>query len=360
MRAALRRVLEAAAGLAVVGGAVFWLSGGLHERVAPGRAEVAVQRAPSGARLVPVERSVDAVAEWASGAIASARQTVVSSQILARIEEVRVSAGDAVAMGDTIVRLDAEEAEARAAEAREALAAARARLTLAEAEMARVQPLFERGVVTRQRLDQATAELRGAKAEVDRLAQAVEAAETALSYTVIRAPVGGLVVDRLAEPGEMASPGLPLLRIYDPAALRVEAPVRESLAVRLRVGQALPLEVPALDAAFDGLIEEIVPFAEPGARTLLIKVGLPQDPRLYAGLFARIAIPAGERVRLTVPAAAVARVGQLDFVTVADAEGRLARRLVTLGEAGADGRIEVLSGLAEGETVLLPGAPAGQ
>jgi RND family efflux transporter MFP subunit len=354
MSAVLRRLIEAAAGLAAGGGAIFWLSGGLHERVAPGVAEVPVQPAPAGARLVRVERSVDAVAEWASGTVASARETVVSAQILARIEEVRVSAGDAVAAGDAIVLLDAKEAEARAAEAREALAAARARLALAEAEMARVQPLFERGVVTRQRLDQATAELSAAKAGVDRLAQTVEAAETALSYTVIRAPVGGLVVDRLAEPGEMASPARPLLRIYDPAALRVEAPVRESLAVRLRVGQALPVEVPAAGAAFDGRIEEIVPFAEPGARTLLIKVGVPQDPRLYAGLFARIAIPAGARQRLSVPAEAVARVGQLDFVTVVDAQGRLARRLVTLGEAGADGRSEVLSGLAEGETVLLP------
>jgi hypothetical protein len=131
-------------------------------------------------------------------------------------------------------------------------------------------------------------------------------------------------------------------------------PVRESLAVQLGVGDVLEVEVPALAHRFEGRIEEIVPFAEPGARTLLVKVALPQDPRLYPGLFARVAIPAGTSARLLVPEAAIERVGQLDFVTVVDDADRLARRLVTLGEYRENGRIEVLSGLAAGERVVYP------
>jgi hypothetical protein len=102
--------------------------------------------------------------------------------------------------------------------------------------------------------------------------------------------------------------------------------------------------------------EEIVPFAEPGARTLLVKVVLPQDPRLYGGLFARVAIPAGTRTRLLVPEAAIERVGQLEFVTVIDDKHRLERRLVTLGEYREGGSIEVLSGLAAGERVIYAAA----
>ena len=140
------------------------------------------------------------------------------------------------------------------------------------------------------------------------------------------------MVDRLAEPGDTAVPGQPLLRIYDPSLLRVEVPVRESLAVDLRLGQALPVEVPALESRLDGTVDELVPFAEPGARTLLVKVRLPRtESRLVAGMYAR----------------------------VADAEGRLERRLVTTGERLGD-EIEVLSGLREGERVLLRGgADAG-
>src|SRR5690606_18193574 len=156
----------------------------------------------------------------------------------------------------------------------------------------------------------------------------------------------------LAEPGDTAVPGRPLLRIYDPELLRVEAPVRESLAVGLRVGQTLAVEVPALGEVVNGTIDEIVPFAEPGARTLLVKVVLPtRDPRLFAGLYARIAVPAGEWRRVLVPADAVARVGQLAFVTVVTEADVLERRFVTLGPA-ANGEVEIASGLAPGERVL--------
>lgn len=358
MSAGLRRVIAALFGVAVVGGAIVWLSGGFGARVAPGVVASAARVAPKDAPRARVERRIEDAVEWTSGALASKRRTAVSAQILGRIEQVDVRAGDRVAEGDVVVRLDAQEASARAAEARQALASAKARRDLARTEMTRVGKLFERGVVTRQRLDQATADLREAEAEVERLSRALEAAETALSYTVIHAPVGGLVIDRLAEPGEIASPGRPLLRIYDPAALRVEAAVRESLAVKLALGQVLRVRVPALGKSFEGKIEEIVPFAEPGARTLLIKVGLPRDKRLYAGLFARVAIPAGQRARLTVPEAAVSRIGQLAFVTVIGEGERLARRMVTLGRRDAEGRLDVLSGLAEGETVLLSRGPA--
>jgi multidrug efflux pump subunit AcrA (membrane-fusion protein) len=166
--------------------------------------------------------------------------------------------------------------------------------------------------------------------------------------------VNGRVVDRLAEPGDTAVPGAPLLRIYDPGVLRLEVPVRESLAVTLSPGNALHIEIPALDTTMDGKIDEIVPFAEPGARTLLVKIGLPRDPRLYAGMYGRVEIPAGSLKRLWIPPAAVEQVGQLQFVQVVTKDDRLERRLVTTGETDAAGRLEVLSGLAAGERVLLP------
>lgn len=118
-----------------------------------------------------------------------------------------------------------------------------------------------------------------------------------------------------------------------------------------------------------GAIEEIVPFAEPGARTLLVKVRLPDDePDLFAGMFGRVEIPAGERLRLRAPRDAIARVGQLAFATVVAPDGTLERRMVTTGPADPDDptRVEILSGLGAGERVLLepdrsatpPGAPA--
>ncbi len=358
MKMLVLRLGEAVVGIAVLMFAVAWLSGWFVPKVAPGTVALAATPLPAGAKPVVVEAVMTPVSEWASGSLAAARRTVVSARILARIEEIRVRAGDEVKKGDLLVRLDARDLEARLGQVRDALKAARARLDLARTEARRARNLFARGVITQQRLDQAETELNTAEAEVRRLEEAEREAATAVSYATIRAPVSGRVIDRLAEPGETVSPGEPLLTIYDPTTLRAEVPVRESLAVRLAKGQHLVVEVPALGSRFDGPIEEIVPFAEPGARTLLVKVGLPDDPRLYAGLFARVEVPAGKRRRLLVPAAAIERIGQLEFVDVLADAHRVERRLITTGQAVAE-RVEVLSGLAEGERVLMAGGRPG-
>lgn len=347
----LRRSISGVLMLVVIAVAIVWLSGWFEEKIPPGVVSPDVVGVPAGARVFVVERAVEPALEWASGSVESARRTTVAARILARIENVNVAAGDEVAQGDVLVTLDARDLEARVRQAREALKAAEAQRDLARQELARSDELLKRGVATRQRYDQALSAFRVAEAEVDGLRQRLNEAETALSYTEIRAPVAGRVIDRLAEPGDTAVPGQALLRLYDPRALRVEAPVRESLAIGLRVGDRLRVEISALRESLTGIIEEIVPYAEPGARTLLVKVRLPVDARLFAGMFARIAVPAGERARLLVPEDAVTRVGQLEFVLIEEGGG-VARRMVTTGERVDEGRVEVLSGLEVGERVV--------
>lgn len=356
MNRTARRGLEAAAGIAAVAATVVWLSGGCGDRVAPGEVDVAVRSLEGGAS-VPVEQVVEPAVEWASGEVASARQTAVASRVLARIEDVRVRAGSVVAEGDVLIALDARDLEARVGEAGGALRASEARLDLAQREQARAAELVRSGVAPQARLDEVESALRAARADVASRREALGEVRAGASFAEIRSPVSGRVVDRLAEPGDTAVPGRPLLRIYDPALLRVEAPVRESLAVRLGVGDSLRVEVPALGEPVQGRIDEIVPFAEAGSRTLLVKVSLPRsDARLFAGMFARVAIPAGERTRLLVPERAVDRIGQLEYVDVVVGDGA-DRRLVTTGERAEAGRIEVLSGLQAGERVRLPAEP---
>jgi len=350
-----RRIAEAGIGLAIMVGAVLWLSGGCEERVAPGEATLPPGERATGGQIAVVVERVEPQSDWTAGEVASARHAEVSSRVVARIEDVRVRAGSAVVEGDVLVVLDARDLAAREGEAEEALRSARAELELARAEYKRARELLDQGVGTQQRVDQTRSARDAADARVRGLAQALDETRTALSFAQIRAPTSGRVVDRFAEPGDTAMPGQPLLRIYDPTRLRVEVPVRESLAVDLSVGQRLPVEIPALDRRVEGSIDEIVPFAERGARTLLVKVGLGHaTDRLFAGMFARVGIPAGERRRLLVPERAVERVGQLAFVRVAGASDALERRMVTTGEPEADGAIEVLSGLAAGERVWIP------
>ena len=175
-----------------------------------------------------------------------------------------------------------------------------------------------------------------------------------LTYTVIKSPVAGRVTERFADPGDTALPGKPLLSLYDPTALRIEVPVRESLVSLLSIGQSVRVRLGSETDTIEGTVDEIVPQAEAGSRTFLVKVGLSKRPGIYTGMFGRVLLAAGERKRVLVPEAAVERVGQLIFVHVLGADRRIERRLITLGPPAGDGRIEVLSGLRPGDVVLLP------
>lgn len=194
--------------------------------------------------------------------------------------------------------------------------------------------------------------MRAAQAELARARRAVEEAETALSYAVIRAPLSGRVIDRVADPGDTARPGEPLLRLYDPEHLRLEANVRASLASRLARGQRLRARIDAIDLTTTVAVEEIVPLADPGSRSFLVKATLPASDNLYPGMFGRLLIESGTTTRFYVPAAAVERIGQLEFVRVA-VDGRALRRMIRTGREDESGRVEVLAGLAPGEEVVL-------
>jgi membrane fusion protein (multidrug efflux system) len=348
---ALKKAIEVGVGGGVLVLAVVWMSGGCGERIAPGDLAPPAATAVANSDVVIAEHSQ--VYEQASGTLLSERRTTVASKILARIEEMPVKAGDTVQAGDVVVRLDSRDLEARLAASEQAVSAAEAALALARSERGRVEKLFASGVATRSEMDRTRKDLDVATSNLGAAQQHRIDAEVGRSHGEIRSPVTGRVVDRLAEPGDTAAPGVPLLRIYDPGSLRLEAPIREGLATQLRAGQPLVVTIASVDLELSGVIDEIVPFAEPGARTFLVKVRIPASPRLYAGMFGRVRVPGGERRRLTVAARAIETIGQLEFVEVVDAEGQRLRRLVTTGRPTQAGRIEVLSGLAEGERVVL-------
>jgi hypothetical protein len=133
--------------------------------------------------------------------------------------------------------------------------------------------------------------------------------------------------------------------------LRVEAQVREHLASSREGGQPLQVEIPSLDKVVDAVIEERVPAAEPGSRSFMVKAGMAFDGDMLPGMYARLLVPAGTGKQLLIPVDRVVHVGQLDLVWVYE-DGQSYRRFVRTGGHVQNGRVEVLSGLAEGDMVL--------
>jgi membrane fusion protein (multidrug efflux system) len=355
-RPLLRRALGPVLGLVVMVLLVLWMSGAFEQRIAPGLVARAPRHAPADATVVTLRDETVPVVEEAAGTVQAARRTLVSARILATIRAIPVRAGDEVNAGDVVVELDDRELRARVAEAERQVEGARAARRKSAADFGRAQQLLRQGVVSRSEYDRMESAAKVADADLARGEETLQAAKVALSYARILAPVTGRVVDRLAEPGDTAAPGKPLLALYDPRSLRMEVPVRESLLGHLAVGD--PLEVRVGDAVVHGVVDEIVPEAQAGSHSVLVKIGLPREQGIYTGMFGRVRIPAGTRHRTVVPAGSVERVGQLTYVTTVEDDGTLARRLVTLGPKADDGW-EVLSGLRPGDRVLVGASDAG-
>jgi HlyD family secretion protein len=321
--------------------------------------------------------------QWhaAVGTVRARTAIHIEAQITARVDTVHVRPGEQVDSGHLLLELDRRALEARRQQARQALSAAThqqsgaarqidaatARLTQTAAQYERIRGFVQVEAATRQQLeeaeaawrqavagrDQAVEGLRQADAGVELARRQLEEAEVSLGYSRITAPLRGQVVDRLVEPGDLATPGKPLLTLHSDMALRLEALVPESLVARVRPGQEVRLEIAA--SGHTGVVEEMVPAADPQARSFVVKVTLSDVPGIYPGMFGRLLVPLDARPAVLVPKRAVIRVGQLELVQLVR-DDRITNVLVTTGET-FDDDIEILSGLSGGERVIIHGAP---
>ncbi|HEY4900292.1 MAG TPA: efflux RND transporter periplasmic adaptor subunit, partial [Terriglobales bacterium] len=181
----------------------------------------------------------------------------------------------------------------------------------------------------------------------------VSQAGTAMSFTKVRAPFDGVVIAKLAEPGAMAAPGVPLLTVEDPSRFRLEATVDESKIGAVRLGESVPVVIDALgEQPIEGKVTQIVPAADPGSRTFALKIDLPSNPQMRTGLFGRARFVRGQHDAIAIPKTAILNRGQLQAVYVVGGDQLASLRYVTLGPASSD-QVEVLSGLQNGDRIVV-------
>jgi RND family efflux transporter MFP subunit len=361
---------------------------------------VACSRTPEAtvqatAAPLPVVTARVALTDWPStfetgGIVRAASTAPIASRVMAPVSAVYVRAGDHVRRGAPLVRLDAREmtanrdrAVAATAAAREAslaaeadAAAAEAGLALARATHRRIADLAGRQSATPQELDQAVAALSAAEAQfraaTARRAAAVaglaaaraagSAAETSVTYTELDAPFDAVVAERAIDPGAMATPGLPLLVLEDPASFRLEVRVDESRGAQVQVGErvecAIGTDTGAVGPAawITGRVSEIARL-DPASHAFVVKIDLPANASARSGSYGRARFTGPSRQTLTVPSTALLRRGQLAFVFTVDSVNVARLRFVAPGEV-AGGQVEALAGLTDGDVVIAPLPPA--
>ncbi len=308
---------------------------------APGNTESA-----SNASVVTLtERDVD-LSYPAEAVVEAVRQATVAAQVAGRVIEVKADAGQRVKQGELLMRIDAREAA-------EGAAGAQAQLVQAKAQLERTRNLAAQKFVSSAALDKAEADFKAAQA-------AAGASGATVSHATVTAPITGVVAQRLTELGEMATPGKPLLSVFDPGSLRVVASIPQYKLPDLKAAKHARLEVPETGLWLGVSRMEILPTVDARSHTVTVRLYLPEDATgVLPGMAARAHFVFGTTRKMTVPTKAVLRRGELTGVYVLDDQGTPRLRQVRLGEILGNGEYEVLAGINSGERVSLTPIEAG-
>jgi RND family efflux transporter MFP subunit len=302
------------------------------------------------------------------GTVRARTSAVVSARIPGTLSLLNVREGDRVRKGQILARLEALENQANAAvatagvdEARQGVDEAQSRKKLVDSTFDRYHKLFNEQAISRQEFEvkQSEKELAAqglARAEA-RLKQAQErskAASTMSDYTRIVAPISGVITSKPVDLGATVFPAQPLMTIEDEGSYLLELAVPESLAARVKPGSPVQVALDALGGSFETRIAEIVPAVDPVNRSFTAKIALNQKG-LKSGMFGRGSISLGTSVNgISVPIMAVVNHGALTSVWTLDKESMARMRIVKVGrQTGA--RVEILSGLTDGDRVVITG-----
>ena len=298
--------------------------------------------AQSGLQTFVVGAREVAIGLPAEATVEAVRQATLAAQVSGRIIDMRVDAGQAVKKGELLLRIDSREA-------REAAASAAAQLVNARANLERNENLRQRNFVSQAALDRARSDYAAAQA-------AAGQSQVVVGHAAVTAPLNGIVARRLIEAGEMASPGTQLLTVYDPSSLRVTAQVPQRLLPQLKSARSALVEFPDSGRTVEVPGFTVLPTADASTHVAEVRVNLPATlpadfGDVIPGMAARVRFIGASERRLSVPESALVRRGEVAAVYVQAEQGALALRQLRIGEKLADGSVEVLAGLRDGERV---------
>ncbi|WNB74830.1 efflux RND transporter periplasmic adaptor subunit [Methylomonas koyamae] len=327
---------------------------GGDSKTKPGTTSIAARTVPANAATVRIARQAETGSSVWQGTLRSRLAVKIAPKLNARIVEMPVHPGDRLKKGQLIAKLDDRDLQAAYNAANAAYVAAQAQAAQAGADEKRIVDLYQKQAATRQNYDAVIAQAKAARAMANQAASAAQQSKVMLGENVLYAPFDGVVGERFQEPGDMAVPNRPVISFHQPDDLRLEAAIASQCAVQLELGATVSVRIDALRQTLAGTIDEISPEIDPQTLTQQVKVNLPKTPGLQHGQFAWLETRCqASQAVLLVPASAIVQFGQLQAVRVVEG-GQWQMRHIRSGKRYG-GQLEVLSGLKDGETILLQG-----
>lgn len=288
-----------------------------------------------------------------SGSLKAVNSAFVKARIAGELQGLAVREGDTVQVGQVIARVDPVEARSRLKQAQEQGAAAWAQMEIAERQWNNNRSLVDQGFISKSAVDTSLNSYDAARANHRAALAAVEVARKGLDDAVLRAPIGGVVAQRLAQPGERVAVDTRVLEIVDLSRLELEATVVAADSLELRVGQAATLQIEGSPRPVAARVARINPSAQTGSRSVLTYLALADTSGLRQGLFAQGTIATGRTAAVAVPLNAVRTDKPAPYVQVVEGD-RVLHKAVELGPRGHIGKETWVGvhGIAPGALVL--------
>ena len=388
-----RKIVMVVVGVVLVAVACFWLG-----RSSP---EPGVATADSAHGSADDPEPVAAVMQVTRGSLATTltiagefkpfQDVDVHAKVAGYIRKIYVDVGDHVKEGQTIVVLEVPELAAQLSGADAGTRSAEQQIRRAQGDLQRSQSSqvaahsayvrlkqaadSRAGLVAQQEVDDsqakdqegaaqvasAEAELSAAKQQLE-MAQANQKQYAALSsYTRITAPFAGVITNRYADTGALIAAGtssstqaIPVVRLAQISVLRLVLPIPESMAAQIRLGEVVKVRVQALNKDFLGKVSRFADSLDMQTRTMETEIDVEnRDGSLISGMYTETQLSLREKKNvLTLPLEAVSRNGDDATVFVVNAQNIVEERPIHLGMEDA-ARVEVLSGLVEGNLVII-------
>ena len=352
MKKLLKIIVIIAAALIIIAVILYQTGTFRSGMIAPGEQPVA-HKTVSKNKLFKLKLSDIPIIYESVGTVRSRDEIELAPRITARIIEINKRSGDSVKAGEILVQLDNSDLKAAENQIIENMKSLEAALQLAKKDYIRQRKLLQQNVIPRKTFEQAEQVLKSAIAAKKAAQQSLQQAAANLSYATIRSPMNGIVSDRVDDPGDIASPGNIIMKIFDPSRLMLYVPLRESLVKSARIGDVIKFNVGALKQTFKGVVKEIVPSVDPGSRTFLVKMDITGDVKgLMPGMFGIVEMKLGTEKAYIVPASAITQIGQLEYLTVMK-DGKPSRILVRTVDGPRPGTLRIISGIDSDAEVVL-------
>jgi RND family efflux transporter MFP subunit len=303
------------------------------------------------ANVISIKTNSVPIIANAPATVIAEQQAEIASRIMGFIREINVEVGQKVSAGQRLFRIDPSDIQGQVSQANAGLAQAQAALADAKNDYERFGTLYKEEAIPKAQWDKIRLQYQVTQQQFAAAKAGLGSAGAQMNYATPTAPFAGVITQKLANVGDLAAPGRPILVMENPTKLQVQTQVPEDVFTHLQIGTPVSLHIDSTNSDITGKVANLVTAADPVSHTHLVKISLPEGHGLQSGMFIQASFSKGMAAGLNVPASAILNRAGITGVFIVDTQGIAHYRMVRVGDTQND-MTTIQAGLNSGEQIV--------